>query len=280
LDLDQSGTLHVHWGQANSGVYEVVQIVDRHRLKIRPALAATEDARYSIGVNHHTRFRVGNCDFFMIDTRGHRTVHNKRNPHDPAASMLGRRQLAWLIDGVRQSDATFIFIVSSVSFVVAHELGAGQKEDSKDESWTAFGHERDRLFEIFRSLDKPVFLFTGDIHNSFAIRIAPKVWEIMSGPHQSNNHMISEMEDVPLSGPYNSRGWPVTIKWGTGYLPDAGRQQQPTYCVVKVNNVFNSPDPAGKARWVQHPDPQVVFQFHDGVTGELKYAQAVSARSL
>ena len=279
LDLAKSATLHVHWGQANSGVYEIVRIVDRHRVQIRPAATTAEDARYSVGANHHTRFRVGNCEFFLVDTRGHRSVHNKRNPHDSTVSMLGPRQLAWLIDGVSRSDATFIFIVSSVSFVVPHELETQQAQDSKDESWTAFVHERDRLFKVFARLDKPVFLLTGDIHNSFAIRVAPKVWEFMAGPHQSNNHMTSEMANVPLSGPYLSRGWPVTVKWGTGFLPDAGRQQQPTYCVVQVNNVFNSPDPEGKPRWIAHPDPQVVFHFYDGATGEPRYSQAVSAHS-
>ena len=42
----------------------------------------------------------------------------------------------------------------------------------------------------------------------------------------------------------------------------------------------NSPDSEGKPRWVAHADPQVVFHFYDGVTGEPRYSQAVSAHSL
>ena len=34
----------------------------------------------------------------------------------------------------------------------------------------------------------------------------------------------------------------------------------------------------GKDRWVAFPNPQVVFQYHDGLTGELLYAESVVAR--
>jgi len=280
LDLAKSGTLHVHGGQANSGVYEIVRVVDRHRLQVTPPPLVTEVARYSVGTNHYTRFQVGNCEFFLIDTRSARTVHNKREPFDPKVSMLGRRQMEWLVDGVKRSNATFLFIVSSVSFMVAHGNLAKPEQDSKDESWTAFAHERNQLLDLLAGLNKPVFLLTSDIHNSFAIQVAPKVWEFMIGHHLSSNHRRSEMEQIPLSGPYTSRGRPVTVKWGAGFLDDAPRQRQPVYCVVRVNNAINSPDAGGKPRWVAYPDPQVIFQFYDGLTGELKYAQSVSAESL
>jgi len=34
------------------------------------------------------------------------------------------------------------------------------------------------------------------------------------------------MEDVPLTGDYFSRGRPVRIRWGTGYLRNAARLSQ------------------------------------------------------
>lgn len=278
LDLAKSGTLHVHWGQGNSGVYEIEQIIDRHTLRIRPGAAVTEPARYSIGTNHYTKFRIGNCDFYLVDTRSFRTLHDKKNPHNERTSMLGRRQLEWLTTEMQRSDADFLFVVSSVSVTIAHDNKAARTNDSKDESWTSHAAERDRLLDFFDTLRRPVFMLTGDIHNSFVVQIGPKVWEFLCGPHMSPSHYIVDMESVPLSGPYVSRGRPVTIKWGTGFLDDAPRRANPKYCVVQVNNAYNSPDSRQNPRWIAYDVPQVVFQYYDGLTGDLLYAEAVSAR--
>lgn len=278
LDLHRSGTLHVQWGHGNTGVYEIVRVVDAHRLELRPAAVATEDVRYSIGTNHHTRFRVGNCEFFLLDTRSHRTVHNARHPRDPSTTILGRRQREWLVDGLHRSDADFLFVVSSVSFMIPHDNAESATGGAKDESWTAHAAERDGLLEVFAGLGRPVLLLTGDIHNSMAIRIAPTVWEFLSGPHMSTNHFISDMGGAPLTGRFASRGRPVDIRWGTGFLRDAPKGKNPKYGVVQVNNAFNSPAADGTPRWVAYDVPQVIFQFHDGVTGDLLYAEAITAR--
>ena len=55
-------------------------------------------------------------------------------------------------------------------------------------------------------------------------------------------------------------------------------RRMPHYCVVQVNNVFNNPLEPGGERLVAFEHPQVIFQFYDGITGELKYAEAVSTR--
>jgi len=278
LDLNRSGTLHVQWNHGNTGVYEIVRVIDRHRLEVHPAAVATEELRYSIGTNHHTRFRVANCEFFLLDTRSHRTVHNPRDPHDPSTTVLGRRQVDWLVDGLQRSEADFLFVVSSVSFMIPHDNAESTTGGAKDESWTAHAAERDRLLDGFAALGRPVFLLTGDIHNSMAIRISPTVWEFLSGPHMSTNHFITDMGGAPLTGRFVSRGRPVDIRWGTGFLQDTPKGKNPKYCVVQVNNAFNSPAADGRPRWVAYDVPQVVFQFHDGVTGELLYAESVSAR--
>jgi hypothetical protein len=84
------------------------------------------------------------------------------------------------------------------------------------------------------------------------------------------------MGNVPLSGRYISQGRPVEIRWGTGRLEDSPQPRQSMYCVVSVNNVFNSPDAAGRPRWVAHPAPQVTFRFHHGATGDFLYAESIS----
>jgi hypothetical protein len=61
-------------------------------------------------------------------------------------------------------------------------------------------------------------------------------------------------------------------------LPDIPRTQRlyPYYCIVQVNNVANNPLQLGGERWVAYPQPQVVFQFFNGRTGELEYAEAIA----
>lgn len=43
-----------------------------------------------------------------------------------------------------------------------------------------------------------------------------------------------------------------------------------------MNNAFNIPTAEGQPRWIAHPEPQVIFEFRDGHTGELLFAHSVS----
>jgi hypothetical protein len=72
----------------------------------------------------------------------------------------------------------------------------------------------------------------------------------------------------------------VNIRWSTFWLDDLPREslRYPHYCVVQVNNVFNNPRREGEERWVAFPQPQVVFQYFDGRTGDLRYAEAIGAK--
>jgi alkaline phosphatase D len=277
LHQDRTATLHVLWGQGNTGVYEIVEVIDRNRLRIYPEATFTEEVRYSIGTNHHTKFRVGNCEFYLLDTRGQRMVHNPHNPHDPDVSMLGRAQRDWLLREMQASDADFFFLVSPVSLMIPHDNGAWRTGGDKEESWTAYAAERDHLLNFFEALGRPVFVLTGDIHNSASVRISPRVWEFLSGPHMSHNHRRSDMGNMPLSGKYYSQGRPVDVRWATGRLDDTPQRKQSMYCVVNINNAYNSPDADGNPRWVAFDVPQVIFQFYDGSTGELLYAETITA---
>jgi len=45
--------------------------------------------------------------------------------------------------------------------------------------------------------------------------------------------------------------------------------------VVQVNNVLTNRREAGPDRLVAYPRPQVVFQYYDGFTGDLLYAESI-----
>jgi len=298
LKRDEMSNLHVHWGgphagmqskeyddqggDPNAGVYEIVDALDAHRLRIRPAARATGTASYSVGRYSFGKLRVANCDIFLLDTRSHRWLADNDNPQNPGATLLGPRQKEWLKREMRQSDAQFFFLVSSVNFMVRHIIdiaGPGRwSPTSHDEAWTAFLEEREEMIRFCDSLGKPVFVLTGDIHNSFVVKVTDRVWEFAAGPHQSGNARAASEGDRPPSGPFDSLGRPCEIRWST-YVANDARARQKVYCVVQVNNVFNNPparDPR-KPRWIAFPRPQVVFRYHSGRTGELLYAESIVA---
>lgn len=299
LDLKQMANLHVHWGtptageddmrldtpppaNSNAGVFGIVAVLDRHRLRITPAAYADGAAAYSIGRRSYGQFTVANCDYFTLDCKTHREMHDPKNTARKGVTMLGREQKAWLLEEMRRSKSDFFFLASSVNFMIPHD-GAGGHEftEGKDEAWTAMLDEREELIAAFEALGKPVFILTADLHNSFAIKITDLVWEFASGPLNSVNHVPRNDEgNRPATGLYKSGPRICDIRWSSFILPDLERPQRmyPYYCVVQINNVHNMPPQLGGTRWVAYPHPQAIFQYFDGRTGEFQYAETISTR--
>ena len=297
LDLEDMANLHVHWGGArageifsaaeeyegdpNAGVYDIVEVVGPHQLRIHPPASADGTTPYSIGRRNWGKFRVANCDFYLLDTRSYRDARNLQQPDEPGVSMLGKAQFNWLLKEMKASDADFHFVVSTVNFMIPHtyrkERGA---PIAKGEAWTVFLDEREELFDFCDALPQPVFLLSGDLHNSFVIQITDNVWEFASGPHSSPNHTISAEGHHPASGIFEYGPRPTDIRWSTYLREDvpAAARRMPHYCVVQINNVFDNPLVVGKERLVAFEHPQVIFQFYDGKTGELRYAETVSTQ--
>jgi phosphodiesterase/alkaline phosphatase D-like protein len=235
---------------------------------------------YSIGRRSYGKFTVGNCDFFLLDTRSHRIVHDIKQPAKPSVSMLGVQQRRWLIEEMGKSDADFFFLFSSVNFMIPHVGGGGYVFDAatKDDAWTTFLFERELLIDFWDTLDQPVFVLSGDLHNSMAIKVTDNVWEFASGPHNSVNHRPEDEGMHPVNGMFKYGPRECEIRWSTTAFDDIPRLNRlfPHYCVVQINNVFNNPKDLGGERLVAYPHPQVIFQFYDGYTGELRYAESIT----
>ncbi|MDA7881345.1 metallophosphoesterase family protein [Akkermansiaceae bacterium] len=296
LPLDEMGNLHVHWGtpeagvndlkfdndegHKNSYVYDIARVVDRHTLQLHMPAKVTDTVSYSIARRSYGNFRVANCEFFLLDTRSSRDMHDVTDRGKEGVSMIGKSQREWLLKSMRESDADFFFLTSSVPFMIPHS-GAGGFEaaGNKEEAWTGFFHEREKLIDGWDKLGKKVFVLTGDLHNSFAIKITENVWEFCCGPHNSVNHVpkLDEM-DRPATGIFDWGPRKCDIRWSSYILPDLERLERlyPHFCVVQVNNVFNMPKKLGEKRLVAYPHPQVIFQYYDGRTGELAYAESIS----
>ena len=298
LPLDEMLNLHVHWGtpeagvndmlfdndegNKNSYVYDIVEVVDSHTLRLHMAAKVDDDSlSYSIGRRSYGKFRVANCEFYLIDTRGDRDMHDVTQRDKPGVSMIGKPQRDWLLRSMSESDADFFFVISTVPFMIPHSGAGGFEADAanKEEAWTGFFDEREMLIENWDKLGKKVFVMTGDLHNSFAIKVTDNVWEFCCGPHNSVNHVPRDDEsDRPATGKWTFGPRECDIRWSSYILPDLPRLERlyPHYCVVQVNNVFNMPQQLGGKRLVAYPHPQVIFQYFDGRTGELAYAEAIS----
>ncbi len=298
LPLDEMLNLHVHWGTAEAGVndmlfdndegnknsyvYDIVEVVDPHTLRLHMAAKVDDDnLSYSIGRRSYGKFRVANCEFYLIDTRGDRDMHDVSQRDKPGVSMIGKPQRDWLLRSMAESDADFFFVISTVPFMIPHSGAGGFEADAanKEEAWTGFFDEREMLIENWDKLGKKVFVMTGDLHNSFAIKVTDNVWEFCCGPHNSVNHVPRDDEsDRPATGKWTFGPRECDIRWSSYILPDLPRLERlyPHFCVVQVNNVFNMPQKLGGKRLVAYPHPQVIFQYFDGRTGELAYAEAIS----
>jgi alkaline phosphatase D len=304
LDLSQAATLQVFWGgpydgmrvipdgskpgNPNSGVYQIVKVIDKHSLQIFPPAKKNGNPAYSIGRRSYGKMTVSNSDIYLLDVRSHQDMHDTSDPYKHGISIMGKEQKQWLKEEMLKSESEFFFIVSSVNFTVPHEGGtAGSAPDAtatepgRDDAWTSYIEERTEMIEFWQSLGKPVFILTGDLHNSFAVKITDNIWEFASGPHNSRNHALGAEGNRPVNGTFNSRGREVDIRWSTAVLNDVPGSLRyiPNYCVVQVNNVFNNPIEEGKDRWVAFPRPHVIFQYYNGLTSDLMYAETIHATS-
>ncbi len=297
LPLKEMLNLHVHWGtpqagvndirydddsgNPNSYVYDIVEVVDPHTLRLHMPAKADGMVRYSIGRRSYGKFRVANCEFYLLDTRGDRDLHDIKRRDKPGVSMLGKHQRDWLLNSMRESDADFFFVVSTVPFMIPHSGAGGFEfdESNKEEAWTGFFDERELMLREWSKLNKKVFVMTGDLHNSFAIKITDDIWEFCCGPHNSVNHVPAlDESNRPATGKFKFGPRECDIRWSSYILPDLPRLERlyPHFCIVQINNVFNMPQKLGGKRWVAYPHPQVIFRYYNGRTGEFDYAEAVS----
>lgn len=297
LDKNEISNLHIHWGgqlagippgqkapagDPKAGVYSIVEFLGKNRVRITPKPPENGACTYSIGRYNYGKFRCGNAEIYLLDTRGLRDMHDMANPARPGLYMLGKKQHDWLNASMAASDADFFFLASTVNLMIPHIGSPGSTDPikGKDDAWTAFVAEREELIEFWDKLNKPVIVMTGDLHNSWAVKVTDTVWEFASGPHNSQNHPLVSEGSRPINGKFESRGRECDIRWSSFIRNDvpARLRHFPIYATAQINNVYPNPDAQGNTRWVAYPRPHVVIQYFDGFTGDLLYAEAVHPR--
>lgn len=102
-----------------------------------------------------TSFQWGDADFFLLDNRWYRDPDEiiKENK-----TMLGEKQLGWLLDNLVTSKATFKFVAMGGQFLTDGTLA---------ETYSANGFEKEReliINFIYKHNIKNVVFLTGDVH--------------------------------------------------------------------------------------------------------------------
>jgi alkaline phosphatase D len=126
------------------------------------------------------RFSRGDVDFFVVDSRYHRSPNHE--PDDERKRMLGDAQFAWLLDGLKNSQAKFKVIASGSTL-----------DHSRRDGWRIFTFCRHRLLDsIKENAISGVLYMSGDIHRSL-------VWE-----HPESDRVGYPFIEVISSGIANS----------------------------------------------------------------------------
>ena len=127
------------------------------------------------------RFSRGGIDFFMLDVRYYRTPNEA--PDDGTKTMLGERQLAWLKQGLAESDAKFKIVAS----------GSEWQTHTQPDCWSSFARERQEIFDhITENEIEGVVLLSGDRHFTAGYQVQSRHLEFTSGPLGSGNATLHE----------------------------------------------------------------------------------------
>ncbi len=145
------------------------------------------------------------ADFFILDTRTYRDPNVNWDPNPitlKPKTMLGAEQLAWLKEGLDQSEATWKFIVTSVP--LSYPTGFPQPAVDGRDGWadyterSGFETELMTLFFFIQGHDiQNVVFLAGDTHWPFAISYdpdrdgTPNLYELGASP----------MSSIPLAPP-------------------------------------------------------------------------------
>lgn len=162
-----------------AGAYRIVGVeIGRGIVRLDPAPVGRAEIRYGVSTPRYGSVRIGNAELLLIDVRTMRTLW-RLDRADPAASMLGPVQRAWLLNRIRKSTAEVLLIASSNTVSFANEAGEGAR--AKRDSWTAYEYERGLILDALARRDGSALFLTGDLHNQAVRRLAPNIWEVICG---------------------------------------------------------------------------------------------------
>lgn len=165
-------------------------------------------------------FRWGKqAEIFILDTRQYRS--DNRLPDGPEKTMLGKEQLAWLKENLQKSDATWKFIISTVTLSIPTACPARCDGWANAEGPTGFERELLEITKlILENKIRNVVWLSGDMHLADAIQYDPDrdrvvdFYEFVAGPLSALTYFVA-----PLDNTLNpTRIFGAADRWNFGQL--------------------------------------------------------------
>ncbi len=161
----------------------------------------------------------GQVEFFVIDGRWYRDPDE--DPDTPEKTMLGAAQYKWLTEKLDASTAVFKVLVSG--------SGWSKNKGEGGDSWAAFLHERNRLFDFIRDSEiTGVVMMSGDTHIG-ELNVIPwsenggyDLYDMVSSP------LAQVIPDSWLERRPEQRIWPVYFQGSNFGLIDFTMGDDPT----------------------------------------------------
>ena len=115
------------------------------------------------------------AEFHVLDTRQYRDDQaagdgtDPPNPEslDPARTLTGQAQEAWLLDGLAESSATWKVIAQQV-FMAQRDFAAGEDLLFSMDAWDGYAASRDRILGPVAEAGIAPVVLTGDVHANYA----------------------------------------------------------------------------------------------------------------
>ncbi len=154
----------------------------------------------------YRRLRWGRlAELFILDTRQYRSPNAV--PDGPGKTMLGPAQRAWLLAGLRQTDAVWRIVVSSVSLSVPTGRSVrdgwanGSTHLTPAGTPTGFEHELGLIVQALAAERVPnVVWLVADVHRAEVIRHAPApgliFYELIAGPLSASLGRPGALDDT------------------------------------------------------------------------------------
>jgi len=139
------------------------------------------------GITSH--FEWADTEFFLMDNRSFRTDKNLKTAEK---TILGEVQIRWLIENLKNSRATFKFVVMGGQFLTS----ATEKEN-----YINYPKERDSILKYIDLEDiKGVIFLTGDRHFTELSKYQPNgtypIYDLTVSPLTSNIHREAALKEI------------------------------------------------------------------------------------
>lgn len=133
-------------------------------------------------------------DIFVLDMRTYKDANDSNRYADPNRGLLGAKQRAWLIDGLRRSRATWKIIANDLPLGLVVPDGANFEGVAQGDGGAPLGRELEFaavLRDAHRHGVTGIVFLTGDVHYTAAHHYDPAraavgdftpFWEFVSGP--------------------------------------------------------------------------------------------------